>query len=168
MSTGGQRVASDTAGILDEAYQRLHRTGPASITEEAGRQAASLTPAAALAAVPRVASQSGGFRDRLPQLAGLAGWPAALTAPFIQGPPEQARAWLAALADTAVTRYLDYGHGNPVMLVHSATAPTAILRTLPALSQDLWAPSTAAAWDAAAALTAIYARPCPPRPGRCP
>jgi hypothetical protein len=68
------------------------------------------------------ADQSGGFRDRLPRLAGLAGWPAALAAPLIQGPPEQARAWLAGLADAAVIRYLEYGHGNPVMLVHSATA----------------------------------------------
>jgi hypothetical protein len=142
--------------------------GPAPSTGEAGRQAAGLTPAAALAAVPHIASQSGGFRDRLPRLAGLAGWPAALAAPFIQGPPEQVRAWLAELADTAVTRYLDYGHGNPVMLVHSATAPTAILRTLPALSQDLWAPSSVAAWDAAAALTSIYAPPVPAPPGVLP
>ena len=43
------------------------------------------------------------------------------------------------------------------MLVHSATAPTAILRSLPALSADLWVPSAAAAWAASAALTSIYA-----------
>jgi hypothetical protein len=54
---------------------------------------------------------------------------------------------------------------QPVMLVHSATAPTAILRTLPALSQDLWAASTAAAWDAAAMLKAIYAPQVPAPPG---
>jgi hypothetical protein len=30
------------------------------------------------------------------------------------------------------------------MLVHSATAPTAILRSLPALDTGLWAPSAAA------------------------
>jgi hypothetical protein len=47
------------------------------------------------------------------------------------------------------------------MMVHSASAPTAILRTLPALSQDLWVPSAAAAWDAAAAITAIVASPEP-------
>jgi hypothetical protein len=131
---------------------------------QAGRQAAALAPAAALAAVPPIADQSGGFRDRLPRLAGLAGWSAALAGPVIPGSPEQVRAWLAGLADAAVIRYLDYGHGNPVMLVHSATAPTAILRTLPALSQDLWAPSAAAAWDAAAMITAIYAprEPAPP------
>jgi hypothetical protein len=128
---------------------------------------AGLAPAAALAAVPRIARQSDGFRERLPRLAGLAGWQTALAAPLI-GEPEQARAWLAGLADAAVTRYVEYAHGNPVMLVHSATAPTAILRTLPALSPDLWAPSAAAAWDAAAALTAIYAPPAPAPPGTLP
>ena len=63
---------------------------------------------------------------------------------------------------------MDYGHGNPTMLVHSATAPTAILRTLPALSQDLWAPSVAAAWEAAAMITAIYAAPEPAPPETLP
>ena len=82
------------------------------------------------------------------------GWPAASLA---GGPPEEIRAWLSGLADAAVFRYADIAHGNPVMLVHSATAPTAILRSLPALDAELWAPSAAAAWDAAAALTAIYA-----------
>jgi hypothetical protein len=122
-----------------------------------GRRPPALAPAAALAAVPRIADQSGGIRQRLPQLLTLPGWPAALTAAPVEVPAEEARTWLAALADAAVFRYLEYAHGNPVMLVHTATAPTAILRTLPALSQDLWAPSAAAAWDAAAALTAVYA-----------
>jgi len=122
-------------------------------------------PAAALGAVPRLTDQSGGYRARLPRLAQLAGWSAALAAPLNQGTPEQARAWLSGLADAAVIRYLDQGHGNPVMLVHSATAPTAVLRTLPVLPEDLWAPSAIAAFDAAAAITAIYApaEPAPPR-----
>jgi hypothetical protein len=131
-------------------------------------QAQALAPAAALAAVPRIADQSGGYRQRLPRLAGLAGWSAALAAPLIPPSPEQIRAWLAGLADAAVVAYLEYGHGNPVMLVHSATAPTAILRTLPALSQDLWAPSATAAWDAAALITAIYAPPEPAPPETLP
>ena len=54
------------------------------------------------------------------------------------------------------------------MLVHSATAPNAILRTLPALDQQLWAPSVAAAWAAAAALTAIYAPAAPAEPTALP
>jgi hypothetical protein len=131
-------------------------------------QAQALTPAAALAAVPRIADQTGGFRNCLPRLAGLAGWSAALAAPLIPGSAEQISAWLAGLADAAVIRYLEYGHGHPVMLVHSATAPTAILRTLPALSQDLWPPSATAAWDAAAMITAIYAAPEPAPPGTLP
>jgi len=122
-----------------------------------------LTAATALAAVPRIADQSGGILDRLPQLSGLAGWRTALATPAIPTAPEQIRAWLTGLADAATIRYLDYGHGNPVMLVHSATAPTAVLRTLPALREELWASSTAAAWTAAAALTAIYA-PAVPAP----
>jgi Questin oxidase-like len=126
-----------------------------------GRPAAALRPEAALAAVPRIHDQSGGFRDRLGRLAKLPGWPAALAAAPAQVSADEAWAWLAGLADAAVFRYLEYGHGNPVMLVHAATAPTAILRTLPALSRDLWAPSAAAAWDAAAAITAIYAPPAP-------
>jgi len=124
-----------------------------------GRRPPGLAPAAALAAVPRIADRSGGIRQRLSQLETLPGWPAALAAAPARMPAEDARTWLAALADAAVVRYLEYAHGDPVMLVHTATAPTAILRTLPALSQDLWAPSAAAAWDAAAALTAVYAPP---------
>jgi hypothetical protein len=41
--------------------------------------------------------------------------------------------------------------------VHTATAPNAVLRALPALPQDLWIPSLTAAWAASAALTAMYA-----------
>ena len=148
-------------GYWAARWQPVPGTTTRSRAAETGRRAAALTPAAALAAVPRIADQSGGFRDRLRQLAKLPGWPAALAAAPAQVSADEARAWLAGLADAAVFRYLGYGHGNPVMLVHAATAPTAILRTLPALSQDLWAPSAAAAWDAAAAITAIYAPPAP-------
>jgi hypothetical protein len=137
-------------------------TGPLPIT--AGGGAAAADPVAALAVVPRIADQSGGIRERLARLAGLPGWPAALAAP----PPIPAsaaalRTWLAGLVDTATIRYLRYGHGESTMLVHSATAPNAILRTLPVLDRRLWAPSVAASWAAAAALTAIYA-PAAPAP----
>jgi hypothetical protein len=114
--------------------------------------------------VPRIGNQSGGIRDRLPHLVGLAGWQAALAAPTAQA-AEPARTWLAGLADATVIKYLDHAYGNPTMLVHAATAPTAILRVMPALDQDLWAPSGAAAWDAAAALVAIYA-PAEPAPAQ--
>jgi hypothetical protein len=140
------------------------RLRPAATTRPQG---AGLTPAAALAAVPRIADQSGGIRDRLPRLTELPGWQDALAAPHLQG-PEQARAWLAGLADAAAIRYLRCAHGEPIMLVHSATAPTAVLRALAALSQDLWVPSVAAAWEASAALTAIYAAPESAPPGTLP
>jgi hypothetical protein len=115
----------------------------------------------ALAAVPRIADQSGGIRDRLARLAGLPGWAAALAAPQIPASAQALRPWLAGLVDAAATGYLWYGHGEGIMLVHSATAPNAILRALPALDQQLWPPSAAAAWAAAAALTAIYAPAAP-------
>jgi hypothetical protein len=126
-----------------------------------GLPAAGGAPAAsaadALAAVPRIADQSGGVRERFGQLADLPGWPAALAAPCIPASAAEIRSWLAGLADAATIRYLSYGHGNGIMLVHSATAPGAVLRTLPALDTELWAPSLAASWAATAALTAVYA-----------
>jgi hypothetical protein len=130
--------------------------------------APALAPGAALAAVPRIADQSGGFRTRLPRLADLAGWPAALAAPIPGESPADIQAWVADLADAAVFGYLEYGHGSPVMLVHAATAPTAVLRTLPALDQELWAPSAAAAWEAAAVITSVYAPSAPARPDKLP
>lgn len=47
------------------------------------------------------------------------------------------------------------------MLVHAATAPNAVLRTLPALPTALWVPSLHAAWTASAAVTAMYAPDAP-------
>jgi hypothetical protein len=138
-------------------------SGAAADPAEAGPAATLTGPTAAeaLAAVPRIADQSGGIRDRLGRLAELPGWPGALAAPRIPATAEGLRSWLASLVDAAVARYLWYGQGNGVMLVHSATAPNAILRTLPALDRRLWAPSVAASWAASAALTAVYAPPAP-------
>jgi Questin oxidase-like len=125
-------------------------------TEDRGRAGAGPTAADALAAVPRIADQSGGIGDRLARLAELPDWPAALAAPQIPASAEALEPWLAGLVDAAVLRYLRYGHGEGIMLVHSATAPNAVLRTLPVLDRQLWAPSVAASWAATAALTAIY------------
>jgi len=123
--------------------------------------AAGPSAAEALAVVPRIADQSGGIRERLGRLAALPGWPAALAAPAIPTSAAEISSGLAALADAATIRYLSYGHGNGIMLVHSATAPAAVLRTLPALDTALWGPSLAASWAAAAALTAVYAPAAP-------
>ncbi|MER6139196.1 questin oxidase family protein [Streptomyces sparsogenes] len=123
------------------------------------------TAADALAAVPRVADQSGGIRARLAQLAAFPVWPA--PAPGALG-PDEARALLAELVRAAAHRYATHGHGEPVMMVHAVTAPNAVLRTLPALPRELWAPSLDAAWAASAAVLAAYAPPAPRPPGRLP
>jgi Questin oxidase-like len=128
----------------------------------AGRAQAA-TPLESLAAVPRIAGQSGGVGDRLARLGDLPAWPPVLAGFSAAAGPEQIRALLAGLVDAATLRYLFYGHGNGIMLVHSATAPSAVLRTLPALDAGLWAPSLAASWAASSALTAVYA-PAEPAP----
>jgi hypothetical protein len=145
--------------------------GPPPVTEPAaaGQPAgAGMTAADALATVPRIPDQSGGIRVLFARLAELPGWPAALAGPQIPASAEALRSWLAGLVDAATVRYLRYGHGEPVMLVHSATAPSAILRTLPSLDRHLWAPSVTAAWAATAALTAVYAPPDPAGPAGLP
>jgi hypothetical protein len=128
----------------------------ASAAAAAGR-ARARTPIEALGAVPRIADQAGSISDRLPRLDSLPAWPSVLTGFDIPAEPEQIRARLADLVDAATLRYLSYGHGNGVMLVHSVTGPNAVLRALPALDAGLWAPSLAASWAASSALTAVYA-----------
>ena len=115
--------------------------------------------AAALDSVPPVADQSGGIRDRLAQLTAFPLWPQQFA-----DDPDVARARLAELVRAATHRYATHGHGEPIMLVHAATAPNAVLRTLPALPRDLWHRSLAAAWAASAAVTAAYS-PADPVPG---
>lgn len=108
--------------------------------------------AAALDAVPPVPEQDGGIRNRLVQLTAFPRWGAAPD-------PDTAKALLTELVTAATHRYATHGHGEPIMLVHTATAPNAVLRALPALPRELWAPSLAAAWTAAAAVTAAYTPP---------
>ncbi|MER5707374.1 questin oxidase family protein [Streptomyces sp. NPDC002122] len=105
--------------------------------------------AAALDAVPPVPRQDGGMRERLAQLTAFPQWG---TAPD----PDTAEERLTELVAAATHRYATHGHGEPIMLVHAATAPNAVLRALPALPRELWAPSLGAAWAAAAAVTAAY------------
>ncbi|MFI6651426.1 questin oxidase family protein [Streptomyces sp. NPDC050529] len=117
--------------------------------------------AAALDAVAPVPDRSGGIRNRLDQLTAFPTWPGhAVT------DPDTARARLEELVRAATHRYATYGYGEPIMLVHAATAPNAVLRTLPALPRELWAPSLDAAWAASAAVTAAYSpqRPAEPAP----
>ncbi|MBV8932448.1 MAG: DUF4243 domain-containing protein, partial [Kutzneria sp.] len=111
----------------------------------------------ALAGVPRIDDQTGGITSRIARLPGLPGWPEALAALRAPVEPADARTLLTELVDAAVLRYRGHGHGSPVMLVHSATAPNAVLRVLPALPTELWVRSLAAAWAASATVTSVYA-----------
>ncbi|WP_129837934.1 questin oxidase family protein [Streptomyces sp. RFCAC02] len=114
---------------------------------------------AALRVVRRVPDPSGGVNHRLGQITALPAWPDG------DGGAERARERLRELVGAAVGHYATHAHGNPVMLVHAATAPNAVLRVLPALPREMWAASTAAAWTASAGIVAAYApaeeRPAP-------
>jgi hypothetical protein len=116
--------------------------------------------------VPRVASQTGGIRERLAQLPTTDGWQAhseRLSAPASDGDVVPA---LDALVDAVVLAYPSIAVGNPTMLVHAATAPNAVARTLPSLPRELWRPSFDAAWAATSAVLAAYLpeRPADPTP----
>ncbi len=107
--------------------------------------------------LPRIGSQEGNVAGRFAQLAELPAWPVSLTALRAPADPDDARARLTELVDAATVGYLGYGHTSPVLLVHTATAPNAVLHTLPALPRELWADSLTAAWAACAAITVAYA-----------
>ncbi|MFE9369702.1 questin oxidase family protein [Streptomyces sp. NPDC006711] len=111
--------------------------------------------AAALDTVPRIAQQDGGFPARLDRVRALPVWAAGVTE------PRDAYRHLTELVRAATHRYATHGHGEETMLVHAATAPNAVLRTLPALPRSLWPSSLRAAWTAAAAVTAMYAPAAP-------
>ncbi len=112
---------------------------------------------AALRALPRVPNQAGPVADRLAQLPALPGWAGILAGPAAVRAPDEARDALRSLVAAGTAAYLDHGHASPVLLVHVATAPNAVLRTVPALPPQLWAPTLSAVWAACAAITASYA-----------
>ncbi|MBH0781800.1 questin oxidase family protein [Nocardia bovistercoris] len=124
------------------------------VAGDPSRRPGSLRPADALAAIPTVADQQKGVPYRLSQLPTTEGWQTALGSLRAVADPEQVPALLSQLIDASVLWYLNYGHGHAVMLVHASTAPTAVLRTLPALPRELWVPSLDAVWQTTAALTA--------------
>jgi hypothetical protein len=109
----------------------------------------------ALDALPSI-NIDGGARTRIAQLAQIPSWPAALRA--LQRPTESAQVPVAldVLVDAAVTRYEIWGHSNPIMLVHAATAPRAAALVLPALPQELWLDTYDTAWAVAAAISSAY------------
>ena len=130
--------------------------------------AGGLDPLAALDAMARIPSQQGNLAARFGQLTEDSGWPAAVAALRPATTPAQVQTRLADLVTAATLRYLSHGHGQPVLLVHTATAPNAVLHALPALPLELWVPSLTAVWAASAAIFAAYAPPGTAPPGTAP
>jgi hypothetical protein len=148
--TDGPRVAEFAHAI---AYWAARWTP---LEAEASRGSGPIAPSEALAEVPSVAEQGVSISHRVSQLSGTPGWSDAVGALRTPETPQRAAELLAGVANAAVLDYLTHGQANPVMLVHASTAPTAVLRTLPALPESLWIPSLDAAWLATAAVTAAY------------
>lgn len=112
---------------------------------------------AALDALPQVELDSDwGMRARLAQLGEMAAWPPALGAHRAPRSAVEVPAALDALTDAAVSRYLLWADGDPVMLVHAATAPRAASLVLPALPPALWPATYGIAWAVTAAVTVAY------------
>ncbi|RCG31684.1 DUF4243 domain-containing protein [Sphaerisporangium album] len=116
-----------------------------------------LDPRAALDAVARIPDQNGNVARRLGQLAVMPAWPGSVAALRPPAGPEDVPALLAGLIDAATVHYLRHGHASPVLLVHTATAPNALLHILPELPRELWAPSLAVIWGTSAAIVSAYA-----------
>ena len=134
-------------------YWAARSTTVPGVREPSGR----LDPETALAGVPHLADQSGPIAGRLARLGELAGWPESVAALSGVADAAAAQARVRELVDAATLRYLSYGYGSPVLLVHTATAPNAVLHVLPMLPSEMWAPSLGAVWAASAAITAGYA-----------
>lgn len=114
-----------------------------------------LSPLEALDAVPGI-GVDGGIRSRMRDLDESPAWPPVVPRLRRVAHPDEVPAALDALVDAAVTQYARLAHGNPVMLVHAATAPRAAALVLPTLPRELWTATHDAAWAASAAIVAAY------------
>ena len=124
-----------------------------------GSGTGTLEPSQALSALPRLPDQTGFLAQRLCRLDRFAAWSPAAGSLKLPTDPDDVRRTLAGLVDAATVRYLAIGRDAPVLLVHTATAPNAVLHCLPVLPRELWRPSLAAVWAAPAAITIVYAGP---------
>ncbi len=127
------------------------------------RPTGTANPTIALDAIATM-DTSGGIRTRLDDLARTPSWPVAAGRLRAAPDPAQIPVALDALVDAAVTHYGQWAHGNPVMLIHAATAPRAAGLVLPALPESLWAPTYEAAWATTAAISTIYRPTATPPP----
>ncbi|MGW7636708.1 questin oxidase family protein [Streptomyces decoyicus] len=151
----------DTARLAEFAHALGYWAARHLLLPVAVRPTGGATPSEALAALPRIAEQHVTPENGYSQLPATPGWLSTTESLHLPDDPEAVREGLTALVRAATLNYADYGHGNGIMLVHAATAPNAVLRTLPALPRELWAHSFAVAWAATSAVTAIYAADTP-------
>ncbi len=128
------------------------------------RPAGTLDAHTALAVLPRAPQQRGPVRERFGQLAELAPWSDAVADLRPAQTDADVPSRLAEITTAAACAYLHSGGDSPVLLVHTATAPNAVLAVLPVLPTELWQPSLDAVWSLTAAITSAYAsrRPVPP------
>jgi hypothetical protein len=150
-------VAPDGAALAELAHGLAFWAARYRAVPKATDPASTLDPGAALDAAVRIPDRTGPVAARFGQLAEHPDWPGSLAALRAPRDPDDAQRLLAGLVDAATVRYLDYGHASPILLVHTATAPNAVLHSLPQLPRELWIPSLAAVWSASAAITAAYA-----------
>jgi hypothetical protein len=149
----------------DETASRVHELGLAlgywaarfQPLPAASQPARDLDPADAFERLPRIEDPRGGARTRMAQLTATSAWPDGLAGLRPPVKAEDVPGALDALVDAAVSQYLDYGRGEPIMLVHAATAPAAAAASLASLPVDLWRLTWQEAWSASAAITSCYA-----------
>ena len=122
-----------------------------------GTASGALDAGAALDALPPAgAGVGGGARTRLAALGADPAWVSALAGHRRPASAADVPGALDDLTDAAVSRYPRWAVANPVMLVHTATAPRAVALVLPSLPMDLWRASYDGAWAVTAAITAAY------------
>lgn len=156
------------AALAELAHGLAFWAGRSRLVPGLGTPTGRLDASAALDAVPHLPEQRGVIASRIPRLADVQGWPESVTALRAPADDDDVPARLAELVDAATLRYLTSAQGSPVLLVHTATAPNAVLHTLPALPREFWQPSFGAVWGASAAIVAMYAPSAPAGPDQLP
>lgn len=99
---------------------------------------------------------TGGIRGRLMDLSQNDNFPKCVGTISLETLATNIPRALDELTDAAVDSYLAWGHGNPIMLVHMATAPRAASLVLPAIPQELWIDTYNNACAISCALASIY------------
>jgi hypothetical protein len=154
----------ETAPRLDELAQALAYWAAIWQPVPGGRSPdGDLDIGTALERVPHMPQSGEPMGSRVPGLATLSGWPEALAAARTPEHTGDIPAAIDSLVDAAVASYRWNVRGQPVMLVHAATAPAAVGAVLQTLPEELWRISYDTAWWLTAAVTALFAPDAPDR-----